>query len=182
MRKPAIGPPTRLATTSPSVAVATPTSSALCKPESLGDDRRPGDDGAVAADQRRRADERRHAGGQAKRRGAADGDEVLEDEIDDRQRQQDEERPPARDEVVELGVEADAGEEIEQQHVARREREADLDVEERHRRSASLPPRAARRSPPRECSSAAAARSTWLSPAPMKNTTIAMVELSSPGT
>jgi len=33
MRKPAIGPPTRLATTNPSVAVAMPTSSALATPK-----------------------------------------------------------------------------------------------------------------------------------------------------
>ena len=129
MRKPAIGPPTRLATTSPSVATAMPTSSALASPK------RSAMIGAQAivvpcppmseAEPRKRRDPLR----QAERRDAAGGDQVLDDEIGERQAEQDEERPAARNEVVELGVEADAGEEIEQEHVARLEREADLDSE-----------------------------------------------------
>ena len=99
------------------------------EPEALSDDRRPGDRGAVPADERGRAEKGRDPFRQAERRDAAGGDEVLDDEIGERQAEQHEERPAARNEVVELGVEADAGEEIEQEQVARVEREADLDSE-----------------------------------------------------
>ena len=67
--------------------------------------------------------------GQAERGDAAGGDQVLDHEIDQGQAEQDEERTAAGNEIVEPGVEADAGEEIKQQQVARLEREADLDAE-----------------------------------------------------
>ena len=97
--------------------------------EPLGDDRRPGDGRAMPADERGGADEGGNPMGQAERSDAAGRDQVLDHEIDERQSEQDEERTAARDEVAEPRVEADAGEEIEQQHVARFEREADLDAE-----------------------------------------------------
>ncbi len=67
--------------------------------------------------------------GQTERGDAARRDHVLDHEIDQRQGEQDKVRTAARNEVAEPGVEADAGEEIKQQHVARVEREADLDAE-----------------------------------------------------
>ena len=78
------------------------------------------------------------------RRDAAGRDQVLDHEIDERERQQDEEGPAAGNQVFELGVEADAGEEIEQQHVARLEREAHLDakhdIDDQRRRGGEQPP------------------------------------------
>ena len=97
------------------------------EPEALSDDRRPGDRGAMPADERGRAEKGRDPFRQAERRDAAGGDQVLDDEIGERQAEQHEKRAAAGNEVVELGVEADAGEEIEQEQVARVEREADLD-------------------------------------------------------
>ena len=99
------------------------------EPEALSDDRRPGDRRAMAADERGRAEKGRDPLRQAERRDAAGGDQVLDDEIGKRQAEQHEKRAAAGNEVVELGVEADAGEEIEQEQVARLEREADLDPE-----------------------------------------------------
>ena len=98
-------------------------------PEPLGDDRRPGDGRAVAPDERGGADEGGDPMGQAERGDAAGRDQVLDHEIDEGQGEQDQERTAAGNQVAEPGVEADAGEEIEQQHVARVECEADLDAE-----------------------------------------------------
>ena len=96
--------------------------------EALADDRRPRDRSAVSADERGGAHERSNPLGQTERRNAAGRNQILDHQIDQRQSQKDKERPPAGNEVVEPGVEADAGEEIEQQHVARIEREADFNA------------------------------------------------------
>ena len=111
MRPPAIGPPTRLATTAERRS-GDADFERVGQAKPLGDDRRPGDGGAVAADQGGGAEQRRHPLRQAERRDAARRDQVLQREIGERQGEQDQERPAARDQVVELGVEADAGEEM----------------------------------------------------------------------
>ena len=98
-------------------------------PEPLRDDRRPGDCRAVSADQRGGAEKSGQPFGEAEHGDAAGRDEILDDEIGERQRQQPQKRAPARNQVVESCVEADAGEEIEQQQVARLQREIDLDAQ-----------------------------------------------------
>src|ERR1700678_821198 len=126
MRKPAIGPPTRLATTNPSVAVAMPTSSALAMPKRwvmMGAHAI-----VVPCPPMSEAEPTECSDplGQTERRNAAGRDQILKDQIDQRKSEQDQQRPAAGNEVVEPGVETNAGEEIEEQHVARVEREADL--------------------------------------------------------
>ncbi len=97
--------------------------------EALGDDRRPGDRGAVATNERGGTYERRDPLGQTERGDAPGRNQILDHQIDQRQAQQDKERTAAGDEVVEPRVETDAGEEIEEQHVTRVEREADLNAQ-----------------------------------------------------
>ena len=149
--------------------------------EPLGDDRRPGDRRAVPADERGGADERGDPLGQTERGDAAGGDQVLDHEIDQGQGEQDKERTAAGNEVAEPGVEADAGEEVEQQHVARVEREADLDAEhdidEQCRRGRQRPPVTGSGMFQRRSGSIRRLR-----PAPAKNTRMAIVKVSRPGT
>ena len=87
---------------------------------------RPGDDGAVAAEQRGRAEDHAEAHRQAGDPGAEAADEVLQDQEHRGDEDEDAERPAALEEVGDAGVEADAGEEHQEQQVARVGVEADL--------------------------------------------------------
>ena len=88
---------------------------------------RPGDDRAVAAEQRGRAEHHRHAERQPGDPGAERADEVLQEQEPGGDDDEDRQRPAAAQQVADPGVEADAGEEDQQQEVAGVGVEADLD-------------------------------------------------------
>ena len=139
----ATGPPSRLARIRPSVAQATPISSAFAMPRSLGEDRRPGDRRAVAADLRHAAGDQADGRGQPDQARHRDAHQVLDHDEGDGGDQQHEQRPAADLEVGEAGVHADGREEVDEQDVARGELEGDRharrEVDQRDHRRAEQP-------------------------------------------
>jgi hypothetical protein len=112
---------------SPTVLQATPISSALGIPRS-SEGRRPGERGADAPNQGDRA---RHQPGlrvHAEASSHPHAQQVLEHDVEGRERGKHRQRPAAGDERLDFGLEADPGEEVDQQPVTDLQVEDDLPV------------------------------------------------------
>ena len=126
IRKRPSGPPMTLATTRPSVAMAMPISGAPARPRAASS----GDQAMIVPwppSSEVEPSTTRHAERQAGDPGAEGADEVLHQQEPGGDDDEDRQRLAAAQEVADPGVEADAGEEDEEQQVAGVGVEADLD-------------------------------------------------------
>ena len=98
----------------------------ILQAEARRDQRRPRYCCAVTANERGRSEKHRHSFRQIEDFRTACRNEVLNYEINERERQQNRERPASGDQIAEFCVEADPGEEVEEQHVSRVEVENNL--------------------------------------------------------
>ncbi len=132
-------------------------------PVLLREGRCPGDGGAVPAEQRDAAGKHAHRQGPSDQGGDGDAQSVLQHHENRHRPEEKDERPPAGLEVAHARVDPDGREEVDEEHVARRQLEGDpvagdeVDEPERHREQQPAGDRlrnvvlAQQRNPPGEC-------------------------------